>query len=73
MRRAQLKFYPEKCMFGVQRSRVPSCLVSVKVIEANPHKINAILYMKPPQSRKEVQKLTGRITALNRFRVKLAE
>jgi hypothetical protein len=48
-------------------------LVSVKVIEANPHKINAILYMKPPQSRKEVQKLTGRITALNRFRVKLAE
>jgi hypothetical protein len=29
--------------------------------------------MQPPQTRKEVQKLTGRIVALNRFIVKLAE
>jgi hypothetical protein len=47
--------------------------VSVKGIEANPDKINAIEHMKPPQSRKEVQRLTGRIATLNRFMAKLAE
>jgi hypothetical protein len=29
--------------------------------------------MQPPENRKEVQKLTGRIAALNQFIVKLAE
>jgi hypothetical protein len=48
-------------------------LVSVKGIEANPDKINAIIHMKPPQSRKEVQRLTCKIVALNRFMSKLAE
>jgi hypothetical protein len=47
--------------------------VSVKGIEANPDKINAIVHMKPPQSRKEVQRLTGRIAVLNQFMAKLAE
>jgi hypothetical protein len=28
--------------------------VTVKGIEANPDKINAVIHMKPPQSRKEV-------------------
>jgi hypothetical protein len=48
------------------------CLVSTKGIEANPDKLKAILQMQPPQIRKEVQKLTGRTVALNRFIVKLA-
>uniref|UniRef100_A0A2N9FQA7 Uncharacterized protein n=1 Tax=Fagus sylvatica TaxID=28930 RepID=A0A2N9FQA7_FAGSY len=36
-------------------------------IEANPDKIKAILEMQPPKNTKEVQRLTGRIAALNRF------
>ena len=36
-------------------------------IEANPNKIQAILDMKPPQNVKEVQSLTERVVALNRF------
>jgi hypothetical protein len=47
--------------------------VSVKGIEANPDKINAVVNMKPPQFRKEVQRLTGRIAVLNQFMAKLAE
>jgi hypothetical protein len=47
--------------------------VSVKGIKANPNKINAIVHMRPPQTRKEVQKLTSRIVVLNRFMSKLAE
>jgi hypothetical protein len=73
MYRAQLKLNPEKCVFGVRRGRVLGCLVSVKGIKANPDKINAIVHMKPPQFRKEVQRLTSRITVLNRFMAKLAE
>jgi hypothetical protein len=48
-------------------------VVYMKDIEANLDKIRAILQMQPPQNRKEIQKLTGRIVALNRFITKLAE
>jgi hypothetical protein len=70
---AHLKLNPEKYVFGVQKGKVLGCLVCVKRIEANPDKINAIVHMKPPQSRKEVQRLIGRIIALNWFMSKLAE
>jgi hypothetical protein len=73
MHEAWLKLNPEKCVFGVTRGKVLGCLVSMKGIEENPDKIRAILQMQPPQNRKEVQKLTGLIAALNRFLVKLAE
>ena len=42
-------------------------MVNNRGIEANPAKIQALLDMEPPRKIKEVQKLTGKITALNRF------
>jgi hypothetical protein len=48
-------------------------LVSTKGIEANTNKIRAFIQMQPPQTRREVQKLTSCIAALNRFFVKLAD
>jgi hypothetical protein len=54
MCRAHLKLNPEKCVFSIQKGKVLRCLVSVKGIEANLDKINAIVHMKPPQSKKEV-------------------
>jgi hypothetical protein len=60
-------------VFGVRRGKVLGCLVSVKGIEANVDKINTIVHIKPLQSRKEVQKLTGRIATLNQFIAKLAK
>jgi hypothetical protein len=63
----RLKLNPEKYVFGVTRGKVLGCLVSMKGIEANPDKIRAILHMQPPQTKKEVQKLIGRIVALIRF------
>jgi hypothetical protein len=41
--------------------------VSTKGIEANPSKIEAILRMEPPKSRKGAQRLTRRLASLNRF------
>jgi hypothetical protein len=73
MRRVQLKFNLEKCVFGVSRWKVLGYLVSVKGIKANPDKINAKVHMKPLGSRKEVQRLTRRIAALNQFMAKKAE
>jgi hypothetical protein len=69
----KLKVNLEKCIFGVTQGKVLGCLVSTKGIEASPNKIKVILQMQPPQTRKEVQKFTCRITALNRFIVKLAQ
>jgi hypothetical protein len=73
MRKVQLKLNPEKCVFMVSRGKVLGYLLSVKGIKANLDKIKAIVCMKPLQSRKEVQKLTCRIAALNRFMAKIAE
>ncbi|MGV7343517.1 hypothetical protein PJI17_32990, partial [Mycobacterium kansasii] len=36
-------------------------------IEANPDKIKALLDMEPPKTIKDIQRLTGRVAALNRF------
>ena len=41
--------------------------MSTKGIEANPDKIQALWNMEEPRSIRDVQKLTGRIAALNRF------
>ena len=42
-------------------------MVSQREIEANLKKVQAIINMASPRTIKEVQKLIGRITALNRF------
>jgi hypothetical protein len=73
MRGSRLKLNPKKCAFGVFRGKILGCLVSLKGIEANPDKIRAITQMKSLQSRKDVQKLMGRIAALNIFIAKLVE
>jgi hypothetical protein len=73
MRAANLKLNPEKCVFGIHKGKVLVCLVSTKGIEANPDKIKALMEMQEPISVKDVQKLTGRVDALNRFIPRAAE
>jgi hypothetical protein len=72
-RKAGLKLNPEKCVFGLKKGKFLGCLVSKRWIEANPSKIDAILRMEPPKSRKDAQRLTGRLASLNRFTSKSAE
>ena len=67
LRKANLSLNPEKCVFAVHKGKVLVCLVSTKGIETNPDKIAALCNMEEPQSIRDVQKLTGRIAALNRF------
>jgi hypothetical protein len=66
-RQAGLKLNPEKCVFGVKKGKFHGCLLSTKGIEANPRKIEAILRMEPPSTKKGAQRLAGRLASLNRF------
>uniref|UniRef100_A0A2N9J642 Uncharacterized protein n=1 Tax=Fagus sylvatica TaxID=28930 RepID=A0A2N9J642_FAGSY len=67
LRKYQMKLNPSKCVFGVYSGKFLGFMVSQRGIEANPDKIKAILEMQPPKTTKEVQRLTGRVAALNRF------
>ena len=67
LRRYNMKLNPSKCTFGVAIGKFLGFMVSHRGIEANLEKIKTILDMKSPQNIKEVQSLTGRVAALNRF------
>ena len=73
LRHHGLKLNPEKCVFGVRRGKLLGCLITERGIAANSEKIEAIRWMKPPATRKGVQKLTGRLASLNQFISKSAE
>jgi hypothetical protein len=73
MRDARLCLNPKKCVFGVRQGKILGYLVSHHGIEANPTKIQAIINMTPPQLARDVQRLAGRLAALNRFISKSAE
>ena len=73
LREAGLKLNPKKCVFGVSGGKVLGCIIGPKGVQANPEKMKAIISMVEPSTKEEVQKLTGRITALNRFISKSAK
>ncbi|KAL0410688.1 UNVERIFIED_CONTAM: Retrovirus-related Pol polyprotein from transposon opus [Sesamum latifolium] len=62
-----MKLNPAKCTFEVRGGKFLGYMISERGIEANPEKIKAIMDMPPPRSIREVQKLTGKLAALNRF------
>ena len=67
LKQYQMKLNPSKCVLGVASGMFLGFMVSQRGIEANPEKVQAIINMVSPRTIKEVQKLTGRIAALNRF------
>jgi ribonuclease HI len=67
LRRYKMRLNPAKCAFGVSSGKFLGFMVSHRGIEANPEKIKAVLEMESPQNTKQLQRLTGRIAALNRF------
>ena len=63
----RMKLNPAKCTFGVTSGEFLGYIVTQRGIEANPKQITAILDLPSPKNSIEVQRLTGRIAALNRF------
>ena len=62
-----MKLNPSKCVFGVASGKFLGFMVSQRGIKANSEKVQAVINMVSPRTVKEVQKLTRRIAALNRF------
>jgi hypothetical protein len=73
LNRYKLKLNLTKCSFGVSAGQLLGFLASARGIEANPEKIQAILTMRKPTKLHDVQKLTGRVTALSRFVARLGD
>ena len=67
LRGAGLKLNPEKCVFGVSLGKMLGYIIGPKGIRANPEKTKAIISIVEPSTKKEVQKLIGRIAVLNKF------
>src|ERR1044072_1811874 len=67
VRKHNLKLNPEKCSFGIQSGKFLGYMLTERGIEANPDKCRAIMEMQSPSNVKEVQRLTGRIVALQQF------
>ncbi|GAA0152817.1 hypothetical protein LIER_43196 [Lithospermum erythrorhizon] len=57
----------EKCLSGVTSGKFLGYMISERGTVQHPDKIKVLLDMKPPESYKDVQNLTGCLTALNRF------
>lgn len=62
-----IKLNPAKCTFGVSSGELLGYIVTQQGIEANPKQISAVLDLPSPKNCREVQRLIGRIAALNRI------
>jgi hypothetical protein len=73
LRRFWWKLNQTKCIFGVPLGKLLGFIINNQGIEANLVKILAITDMGAPAIIKDVQKLIGCMTALNRFISRLGE
>ncbi|XP_022849900.1 uncharacterized protein LOC111371991 [Olea europaea var. sylvestris] len=56
-----MKLNPTKCAFRVSSGKFLGFMITNRGIEANPDKIRALISMEAPKSKKDIQKLTGRL------------
>ena len=68
-----MRLNPKKCVFGIRSGKFLGFMVSQRGIDANPAKVQAVLDLEKPKSKKNVMKLTWRTEALSRFIAKSAE
>ncbi|KAF8095015.1 hypothetical protein N665_0346s0012 [Sinapis alba] len=62
-----MKVNPAKCTFRVTSGEFLEYIVTQRGIEANPKQISAVLDLPDLKTAREIQHLTGRVAALNRF------
>ncbi|XP_035830860.1 uncharacterized protein LOC118480231 [Helianthus annuus] len=67
LRSVNLKLNPTKCSFGMEEGKFLGFIVTRDGFKVNPEKVLAIQLMPSPATVKEMQRLAGRLAALNRF------
>ena len=73
LREHKLRLNASKCSFSVNLGKFLGYMITHQGIEVNLDQIKAINDLHPPWNPKEVQKLTGMTTALNRFISRLVD
>ncbi|CAL8993392.1 unnamed protein product [Prunus brigantina] len=69
LKKYNMRLIPSKCAFG----KFLGFMISQRGIKANPEKIRELIDMQVPRTKKEVQRLTGRVAALARFISKVTD
>lgn len=67
LRHYRIKVNPSTCTFGIHSGKFLGYMVTINGIDIDPTKIRAILDMPPPTCKKDIQMLTEKLAALNRF------
>src|SRR3954471_23545192 len=73
LRKYNMMLNPKKCVFGVLDGKLLGFIVSHHGIEVNPEKIKAILNINRLTCLKDIQRLTGCVSAVSRFISRLGE
>lgn len=71
IKKYKLRLNPNKCTFRVTAGKLLGHMVSSRGIEVDPIKIQAILEIPPPKTKKEIKGFLGRLQYINRFIAKL--
>nr|CAN74249.1 hypothetical protein VITISV_035574 [Vitis vinifera] len=67
LRNYDMKLNQSKCPFGVSAGKFLGFMVSQRGIEVSPDQVKAVMETPPPKSKKDLQRLTGKLAALGRF------
>ncbi|GJR36841.1 reverse transcriptase domain-containing protein [Tanacetum coccineum] len=72
-KKVNMKLNLKKCSFGMEEGKFLGYIVTFEGIRANPEKAKAVVNMPSPSNLKQMQRLSGKLAALNRFLSKAAE
>ncbi|GJW11612.1 hypothetical protein Tco_1577439 [Tanacetum coccineum] len=73
LRRINIQLNPRKCSFEMEEGKFEGYMVTSEGIRANPKKSKALADMQSPRTLKEMECLSGKMVALNRFLARSAE
>ncbi|GKA42499.1 reverse transcriptase domain-containing protein, partial [Tanacetum coccineum] len=73
LKKVNVKLNPKKCSFRMEEGKCLGYIVTSEEIRANPEKTKAVVNMPSPSNLKQMQQLSGKLAALNRFLSKATE
>ncbi|GKA02821.1 putative reverse transcriptase domain-containing protein [Tanacetum coccineum] len=73
LKKINMKLNSKKCSFGVKEGKFLGYMVTSEGIRANPRKTKALADLQSSRTLKEMQSLSGKLAALNRFLAKSVE
>ncbi|GJW19172.1 reverse transcriptase domain-containing protein [Tanacetum coccineum] len=73
LKKLNMKLNPKNCSFGMEEGKFLGYIVTSEGIRANPEKAKAIVNIPSPTNLKQMQWLSNKLPALNRFLSKVVE